>query len=80
MKCLHGTKSLDLDPDLDNFWYYTPFTRRKYDLDCDLDGNPEDVPDYTGNSLFNTTKHITLLFIVESLLHCYPPNNWIKII
>ena len=54
------------------------------DLDCDLDRNldcnPEDILIYTGHSLFNTTKHITLLFIVQSLLHCNPPNIWIKII
>ena len=62
----------------------TPFTQNKnyldrdpdYNLDCDLDHHP----DYTGHSLFNTTKHITLLFIVQSLLHHNPPNIWIKMI
>ena len=48
-------------------------------LDFDLDCDPEDVPVYTGHSLFNTTKHITLLFIVQSLLHYNLPNIWIKI-
>ena len=38
---------------------------------------PEDVPIYTGYSLFHTTKRITLLFIVQSLLNCNPPNIWI---
>ena len=49
-------------------------------LDCDLDSDIEDVPVYTGHSLFNTTKHITFLFIVQSLLHSNPPDIWIKII
>ena len=40
-----------------------------HDLDCNLDRNPEDV---------NITKPITLMFIVQSLLHRYPPNIWIK--
>ena len=48
-------------------------------LDRNLDCNPKDVPVYTGHSLFNTTKRITLLFIVQSFLHCYPPNIWIEI-
>ena len=39
----------------------------------------EDVPVYTGHSLFNTTMRITLLFIVQSLFHRNPPNIWIKI-
>ena len=34
--------------------------------DCDLDRNPEDVPVFTEHSLFNTTKRITLFFIVHS--------------
>ena len=38
------------------------------------------VPVYTGHSLFNTTKRITLLFIVQSLLHRNPPYIWIKMI
>ena len=54
---------------------YTPFTGSKNyldhyldrNLDTDLGHNPEDVPIYTGHSLFNTTKCITLLFIVQSL-------------
>ena len=33
-----------------------------------------------GHSFFNTTKRITLLFIVQSSLHSNPPNIWIKII
>ena len=37
----------------------------------------EDVPLYTGHSLFNTTKCITL-FIVPSLLHCNPASILIK--
>ena len=48
--------------------------------DCDLDCDPEYVPIYTRHSLFNTTKQITLLFIVQSLLYCNPPNILIKII
>ena len=44
---------------------------RKY---CDLDCDPEDVHIYTGHPLFNVTECITLLFIVQSLLHCNPPN------
>ena len=63
------------------FYYYyyndTPFTLSKTYLDCDLDSNldcnldrdPEVVPVYTGHSLFNTTKCITLLLIVQTLLH-----------
>ena len=43
-------------------------------LDYDLDCNPEDVPSDNGYSLFNTTKRITLLFIVQSWLHFNPPN------
>ena len=51
----------------------TLFTRGKIyldgDLDCNLnchqDRNPEDVAVYTGHLLFNTTKRITLLFIVQ---------------
>ena len=38
-----------------------------------LDRNPEDAPVYTGHSLLNVTKIITL-FIVQSLLHRSPPN------
>ena len=49
-------------------------------LDCNLDSDPEDVPVYTGHSLFNTTKRITLLFIAQSVLHHNPPNSLIKII
>ena len=58
--------------------YDTPFTRSKNyldrKLDCNLDRDPEDVPVNTGHSLFNITKCITLLFIVQSLLHRNPPN------
>ena len=51
---------------------YTLFTRSKNyldryldrNLDTNLDCDPEDAPIYTGDSLFNTTKCITLLFIV----------------
>ena len=68
--------------------YITPFTRSKNDLnrdlycnlDCNLDPDPEDVSIYKRHSLFNTTKCITLLFIVHSLLHRDPHNIWIKII
>ena len=57
---------------------YTPFTWSKNYLDRDLDSNldynldrdPKVVPVYTGHSLFNTTKGITLLFIVQTLLPC----------
>ena len=41
---------------------------------------PEDAPIYTGHSLFNITKSITLFFIVQSLLHHNPPHIWTKII
>ena len=66
----------------------TIFTRSKNyvdrdldsNLDCNLDRNPQDVPVYMGNSLFNTTKRITLLFIVQSLLHRSLPNIWITIV
>ena len=61
---------------LPNLHSNNPFTPSKNYLDHD----PEDVPIYTGHSLFNTTKHITLLFIVHSLLLCNPPNIWIKMI
>ena len=54
------------------------FKRSKNYLDHNVDC--EDVPVYKGHSLINTTKHITLLYIVQSLLHCYPLNIWIKII
>ena len=54
------------------FYTYTP---KNY-----LDRDPEDVPAYTGHSLLNTTKCITLFFIVQSLLHRDPPNIWIRII
>ena len=57
-----------------------PYLDLDCNLDCDLDHDPEDVPAYTGHSLFNTAKCNTLLFIVQSLLHHNPPNIWIKII
>ena len=81
--------------------FYTSFTQIKNDLDGDLDHNldcnpdrdPKDVPDYMGHSLLNTTKCITLLFIVQLLSQCITllfivqssshqnlPNIWIKII
>ena len=55
----------------------TPFTRikiiqiRDLDsyLDCYLDRDPEVVPVYTGHSLFNATKRITLFFIVQTMLN-----------
>ena len=55
---------------------YTTFTQSKNDIDRD----PQNVPIYTGHSLFNTTKRITLMFIVQSLLHSNLPYIWIKII
>ena len=58
----------------------TPFTMSKNDLDPHLDRDPEELPVYTRHSLFNTTKRITLLFIVRSSLYCNPPSIWIKII
>ena len=66
----------------------TPFTRSKNYLDrdldskidCDLNRDPEDVTVYTGHSILKTTKRITLLFIVQPLLHRNPPNIGIKII
>ena len=54
------TEKKDLDRDLD------------CNLDCYLDRNQEDAPIYTGHSLFNITKSVTLLFIVQSLLHVHP--------
>ena len=56
------------------------YTRSKNDLEDGLDGDAEDVPVNTGHSLLDTTNRITLLFIVQSLLHHNPPNIWIKII
>ena len=55
---------------------YIQFTRSKNFLHR----NPEDAPVYTEHSLFNKTKLIKLLFIVQSLLHHNPPYIWIKII
>ena len=52
----------------------TPFTRTKTYLD------PEVVPVYTGHSLFNKTKRITLLFIVQTLLHRNLDNIGISVI
>ena len=43
-----------------------------------LDRDPEDEPIYTGHSSLNTTKGITFLFIVQSLLHGNPANIWIS--
>ena len=63
---------------------YNPCIQSKNDLDgnldWDLDRDPKDVHIVTGHSLFNTTKRITLLFIVWSLEHCNPPNILIKFI
>ena len=66
----------------------TPFKRSKNYLDsnldcnqgCNLDRDPEVVPIYTGHSLFYTTKRITLLFIVQTLLHRNLDNIGIKVI
>ena len=55
-------------PDLDSY------------LDCYLDRDPEVVPVYTGHSSFNTTKRITLFFIVQTMLHRNPDNIGIKVI
>ena len=64
--------------------YFTTLTwsenYRDCDLDCNLECDPDDVPVYTGHSLFKTTKLITLFFIVQSLLHCNPPYIRIEII
>ena len=49
-------------------------------LDRYLHRDPEDAPVNMGHSLFNITKIVILLFIVQSLLHRTPPNIWIKII
>ena len=59
---------------------YAPFIWSKNDLDRNLDCDPEDVPIHTGHSLFNTTKCITLFFMVRSFLHRNPSNIGIKII
>ena len=66
----------------------TPFTQSKNyldrdldsNLDCNLDRDPEVVPVYTGHLLFNTTKRITLLFIVQTLLDRNLNNIGIKVI
>ena len=60
--------------------YNTLFTRSQNYLDYNLDHDPEDVPVYMGQSFFNTTKRITLLFIVPSLLNPNPSTIWIEII
>ena len=44
-------------------------------LDCDLDSDLEDAPVYMGHSLFNITKIVILLLIVD----CNLSNNFIKI-
>ena len=49
---------------IDEVFSYTPFTQSKNYLNRDPDSILEDVPIYTGHSLFNTTNCITLLFIV----------------
>ena len=43
-------------------------------------GREQYIWSYTRQSLFNTTKRIKLLFIVQSLLNRNPSNIWIKII
>ena len=52
-------------------------------IDCDLDHylncDPEDALVYTGH-LVNITKIVTLLFIVQPLLHHILPNIWFRII
>ena len=56
--------------------YYPAYTAQNYlysNLDFDLVRDQKDVSFYTGHSLFNTTKCITLLYIVQSLLHHNPP-------
>ena len=72
----HGTYKIK--GKVTNLWFtYTSFTRTKiiqirdlYSyLDCYLDHDPEVVPIYTGHSLFNTTKCITLFFIVQTMLN-----------
>ena len=35
--------------------------------DINLDRDPEDAPVYTRHSLFNRSKHVTFVFIVQSL-------------
>ena len=50
------------------------------DLDSNLNRDAEVVPVYTGHSLSNTTKRITLLFIVQTLLHRNPDNIGINVI
>ena len=56
------------------YLFITPFTQSK--------NYPDRTLVYRGHLLFNTTKRITLLFIVQSLLHCTcnPLYIWIKII
>ena len=56
------------------------YTKQNYldrNLDCYLG---EEAPVYTGRSLFNITKIVTLLFVVQSLLYRNSPNMWIEII
>ena len=61
---------------------YTEQNDLDLNLDCDLDGyldcDLEDASVYTGHSLFDKTKSITLLFTAQSLLHRNPTNIWIN--
>ena len=62
---------------------YPVYTEQNYldrNLDWNLDRDPDDASVYTGHELFNITKIVTLLVIVQSLLHSNPPNILIKII
>ena len=63
-----------------DFEYGPKLSRYGICLDCYLDRDPEVVPVYTGHSLFNTTKRITLFFIVQPMLHRNPDNIGIKVI
>ena len=50
--------------------FNTVYTEQNYlgcDLDCYLDYDPEDAPVYTEHSLFNITKSVMIVFIVQSL-------------
>ena len=54
-------------------------------LDYHLDSNPEDASVYIGHLLFNLTKSIMIVFIVQSLcdgpdIAIHPASIWIKII
>ena len=76
-----GTKIARLNHMKDDLIYL--FTQRKnyldHDPDCNLDADLDHNPEMYSFTRFNTTKHITLLFIVQSLLHRNPPNILIKL-